>query len=258
MANWAGATGFLAVAAATSLAWGKTLWYCNERSDAFRRGLFFVISLTHARSTAVQSLLLSATYYTFGFLAAGLFGTIFRVPVPSLFSWSRFSWPLLLLGVIGEISLAGLLVELGCRIPTHTGPEQLAEEISEIPWIKGIEQLPAVVVPVLAAMGGALEELFFRGVLLAAMIDRYHFNAPIAIAITTALFCVQQVLQVRTPTQALLMSWSCVSISVIGGLLVVLTGNVAVSMLCHASFALFWVGRSLNTSAFMNRRMNIR
>ena len=123
----------------------------------------------------------------------------------------------------------------------------MSEEIREIPWIKGIGQLPLLTVPTLAATGGALEELFFRGVLLTALIDLCRFNAAIAIAVSTFLFCFQQVLQVRTSTQALVMGLSCLSISLIGGLLVVVTGNVITAMLCHASLAVLWTGRGLNT-----------
>jgi membrane protease YdiL (CAAX protease family) len=247
MANWAGAVEFLAAASAASLAWGTILWYCNERSNAFRRGLFYAMSFTRAQPRAVQSLLLGAIYYTFGLLVAALFAAVCRVPVAHLFSWAGFSWPVVVLGIVGSISLSGLLVEVGYRFPARRASEQVAEEIRQIPWIKGIEQLPAAVAPLLAALGGALEELFFRGVVLTTMTDRYHFSAAIAIAIAGFLFCVQQVLQVRTLSQALLMSWSCLSISLIGGLLVTVTGSVVPAILCHASFAVFWVGRSLNT-----------
>lgn len=246
---------FLAAAATVSLAWGKLLWYCNERSDAFRRLLFFAISLSHLRPPAIQSLFLGAIYYTFGFVASALFAVVCRIPVAQLFAWHGFSWPVVVLGVIGEISLAGLLVEIGCRIPTRLDTERVGQEVREIPWIKGIEQLPAVTVPLLAAAGGAMEELFFRGVLLTTMIHRYHFSSAIAIAIAAFLFCVQQVLQVRTSTQALLMTWSCVSISLIGGLLVLVTGNVVASILCHASFGVFWVGRSSHSESFPRRQL---
>ena len=94
MADWAGTLGILAAAAAVALAWGRLLWYCNERSGAFRRALFFVISLSHARPPAVQSLVLGAIYYAFGFLATALFAVVYRVPVAQLFSWTRLSWPL--------------------------------------------------------------------------------------------------------------------------------------------------------------------
>jgi membrane protease YdiL (CAAX protease family) len=253
MANWAAAAGFLAAAAAVSLAWGRIMWYCNERSEVFRRWLFFAMSFTHARPPAVQSLLLCATYYAFGLLAATLFVAAFRVPVALLFSWAGVSSPLVVLGVVAEISLAGLLVGIGCRISTQWGPERLAEQVPEIPWIKGIKQFPRVAVPVVAAMGGVAEELFFRGVVLTAMIHRFHVNAAVAIAIAAALFCTQQVLQVRTSLQALLMICSCLSISLIGGLLVVLTGTVIPSILCHASFAVFFVGRGSNTDVSARR-----
>jgi membrane protease YdiL (CAAX protease family) len=253
MADWAAAAVFLAGASAASFAWGKILWYCNERSSLFRRSLFFTLSLTRARPRAVQSVLLGAIYYSFGLIIAALFAAVCRVPVFHLVSWAGVRWPIFVLGIIAAISLSGLLVELGYRVPARRASEQVAEEVSEIPWIKGIEQLPAVAVPLLAALGGALEELFFRGVLFWAMIHRFDFSATAAIAIAAFLFCGQQVLQVRTLSQALLMTWSCLSISLIGALLVLLSGSVMPAILCHASFALFWVGRALNTPASTGR-----
>ncbi len=243
MTDWAGVAGFVAVAALASLAWGKILWYCNERSDTFRRWLFLVISFTSERPAAVQSLLLGVIYFTFGLFVTALLAIAFSVPAAAVFSCTWFFWPLVVLGAVGEISLAALLVEIGCRIPTQLGPERLAKEILEIPWVKGIEQLPGVTAPIFAAIGGSADELFFRGIILTAMIHRFHVDAALAIAITTALFCAQQALQVRTRLQALLITCSCLSISVIGGLLVVATGTVIPAILCHASFVLFFVSR---------------
>jgi membrane protease YdiL (CAAX protease family) len=243
MTNWVGVTGFLVAAAVASLAWGKILWYCNERSDTFRRFLFRVLSCTYDRPAAVQSLLLGVVYFTFGFFVAALLTVAFSVPAAAVFAWSGFSWPLVVIGAVGEISLAALLVEIGCRIPTQAGPDRLAKEILEIPWVKGVEQLPGLTAPIFAAIGGSAEELFFRGIVLTAVIHRYHVDAAFAITITSVLFCVQQALQVRTRLQALLMVCSCLSISLVGGLLVVATGTVVPAILCHASFVLFFVSR---------------
>lgn len=243
MTDWAGVAGFLAVAAVASLAWGKILWYCNERSDAFRRWLFLAISFTSERPAAVQSVLLGVIYFTFGFFVTALLAAAFRVPTAAIFSSVGLSWPVVVLGAVGEISLAALLVEIGCRIPTQLGPERLAKEILEIPWVKGVEQLPGMTAPIFAAIGGSTEELFFRGIVLTGMIHWFHVDAALAIALTTALFCAQQALQVRTRLQALLMTCSCLAISVIGGLLVVATGTVIPAILCHASFVLFFVSR---------------
>ena len=49
-------------------------------------------------------------------------------------------------------------------------PEKVAE-IAEIPCIKGLRELPPAVVPIVAALAGAVEEVFFRGVLLLGQAD---------------------------------------------------------------------------------------
>lgn len=64
------ATGwFLVVATLVAIAWGRALWYFDERSEALRRAVFFVLRFTARRAEEVRSLLLSLIYYTLGVLS---------------------------------------------------------------------------------------------------------------------------------------------------------------------------------------------
>jgi membrane protease YdiL (CAAX protease family) len=146
---------------------------------------------------------------------------------------------LIVLGIAGEISLANLLVGLG-RAAMRSRPEQWAE-LREIPWMKGLRSLPTPVVPLAAAFGGAVEEVVFRGVLLRILTDRLAAPPLAAIAIAGGLFCVQQWIQVRTPFQAMVIGGGCIAISLVGGLLVALTGSMVPAVLCHASFVIFFM-----------------
>ena len=82
-----------------------------------------------------------------------------------------------MLGIVAEISLANLFVDLGCRLTGQGGPERFAE-LREIPWMKGLRKLPAAAVPIVAALAGAVEEVFFRGVLLLVLTTRLRGSHP--------------------------------------------------------------------------------
>jgi membrane protease YdiL (CAAX protease family) len=228
--------------------WGRALWYFDERSQELRRWTFFAMRFSRLQSGEVRALLLSALYYGCGLLAALLLATAFDLNLSALISFSAAYLGLAVLGVIGEISLANLLVSLGCLITGQGKPEQFAE-VKEIPWMKGLQQLPAGVVPWSAALGGVIEEVFFRGVLLRIFLDKLLVAPFAAVTIAGALFCLQQLVQVRTAFQAMVIGSGCVAISLVGGLLVVLTGSVIPAVLCHASFVVFFMTQGTNQAS---------
>jgi membrane protease YdiL (CAAX protease family) len=244
--------GFLVAATFVSLIWARVLWYLDERSQVFRRWAFVVMGHTSRMLGEVRSALLSVIYYSFGLLVASLFALVFGLHASTLLSFSGAHLGLAVLGAIGEISLTSLLIDLACRATGQGGPEQF-REVQEIPWIKGLMQLPPSVVPVAAALGGIVEEVFFRGVLLPIMTDRLVVAPLAAVAIAGALFCVQQLIQVRTAFQAMVICCSCVAISFVGGLLVVLTGSLVPAVLSHASFVVFFIVQGNEDSVGFSR-----
>jgi membrane protease YdiL (CAAX protease family) len=248
MVDAAALGGFLALSIFVSVSWGLALRYFDERSQALRRAVFLTLGFTRRPPGEVRALFLSAIYYGFGLLASLLCAAVFGLGPSALFSFSAVHLPLVALGVVGQISLTSLLVDLSCRVTGQGRPEQFAE-VQEIPWIKGLRALPAAFVPAAAALGGVVEEVFFRGVLLRIMMDKLGVAPPAAVAIAGALFCLEQLLQVRTPFQALLIGAGCVAISAVGGVMVVLTGSVIPAVLCHASFVVFHMARTDNSPA---------
>jgi membrane protease YdiL (CAAX protease family) len=234
--------GFLAAAAAVAFLWGRLLWYLDERSQAFRRWVLVVLGYTRRTSGEVRSLLLSSIYCLLGLLFALSFAAAFRLRPSEVVSFSPAHLGLAVLGILGEVSLANLFVGLGRQLPALSGPERFAE-LGEIPWMKGLRELPPAVVPMLAAFSGMVEETLFRGVLLLILTGRLGVAPWAAVAITGTLFCAEQLLQVRTPFQALVIGGGCAAISLVGGLLVVLTGSVVPAVLCHGSFVVFFMPR---------------
>src|SRR5215469_4890625 len=245
---------FLAAATAASLLWGRTLWYLAEHSPALRRVVFFLMGFTSRPMSQVKSMLLAFIYCGLGLLAAWLFAIRFGLPgnqgiIP--IGPGRFA--LAILGAAGEISLTNLLVDLVCSIPGVGGPQRLAE-MNDVPWIQGVRQLPAGLAPLAAALGGMTEELFFRGVVQRILTDRLLAPALVAILIAGILFYFEQLLQVQTAFQAVVIGCSCVAISAIGGLLVVLTGSIWPALFAHASFVLFFMTQGSDTPATLRHK----
>jgi hypothetical protein len=86
-----------------------------------------------------------------------------------------------------------------------------------------------------------LEEIFFRGIILAILVRELRVNASIGIALVGDLFGFQQLVQLRTWYQAAIIGSSCISISLVGGMLALLTGGVVPAAIAHASFVVFYV-----------------
>lgn len=229
----------LAAALVATLAWARLLWLLDERSAWMRRAVLAALAYTRASADEVRALLLSAFYYGFGLLVAALFALGWGLG-GQLFGLSAALPLLVLLGVIAQISLADLLVTLYCAL-TRSGPERFAE-VRDIPWMAGLRALPAGLAPWGAAVAAAIEELFFRGVLLLLLL-RLGVAPPAAIALAAALFCLHQLLQVETVFQAAVIGAGSLAIGLVGGALVVASGSVVPAILCHGAFVLFFLRR---------------
>lgn len=107
--------------------------------------------------------------------------------------------------------------------------------------MKGLRDLPPKAVVVGAALGAMVEELFFRGVLVLILTQKLLVAPWLAVMIAGALFVLEQLVQLRTAFQAMVIGSSCVAISLVGGLLVVATGSVVPAVLCHVSFVVFFI-----------------
>ena len=243
MIHWSRVGTFLLCSAIGIVLWGRVLWLCDEKLSTIRQLVFFAMGRTRLQMGEMRSLILSAIYYAVGLLLALLLTTAFGLP-PSQFVFVKVNDVFyVVLGIIGEISLATLLVQIGAIAIGERGPQRFAE-VSKIPWIKGLRALPPQIVPLVAAVAGAVEEFFFRGVVLGILAWKLYVPPPLAIVIAGGLFCVQQLLQIRTPFQAVVILSGCISISIVGGLLVVIQGSVVPAILCHASFVVFFMAQN--------------
>jgi membrane protease YdiL (CAAX protease family) len=233
---------FAILAGGFTFLWGRSLWYFDERAPLVRSLTFRLLSHTRHPAGTVRTILLSALYYGIGVVASVLFMIAFGLGPGQLVRFSGDQFTLSALGIVAEISLTSLLVAVGMHAFGPPSPARFAE-IREVPWIKGLQELPTNWVPVAAACGGMVEELVFRGVFLRILTERLGVAPLTAVFATGGLFLFQQLIQVKTPFQRMVIGSGCVAISVVGGVLVVLTGSVIPAIVCHGSFVLFFLNQ---------------
>lgn len=231
--------GFLTTALCFAVGWGRLLWYLAEHSVLVRRATIAALAHTRRPLPEVRSWLLTVLYCGTGLLVGFLFAAVWRLPPETRRPDLGTQVALTLLGTTGAISFTALWVHAGSSL-MRAGPERF-REMREVPWMAGLRQFPPAFVPWVAAGSAAVEELLFRGVLLRLLLDRFGVAAWIAIAVAGALFCLQQLLQLRTPFQRMVVGGACVALSLAGGLLVVLTGGGLSAVICHASFVVFYL-----------------
>lgn len=148
------------------------------------------------------------------------------------------SWYVVLfLGIIAAMTLSSFgisimyLISPGIDVPG---------EVGQIRWMRGIFNCPAQISWLLPMLSACVEELFFRGALLGALINTGVISFPVSLAIVTILFLYGQVILTDTKIQAFVLSIASIVISVIGGLLFVYCKSIIPSIIMHASFAGFY------------------
>lgn len=223
-----------------SVLWGRILWFLGDHYQGFSSFVFFIMNFTRRGYREIKALLLGAIYYIFGLLAAFALWAGFAFGQPIGFGLSLTDIPLIALGIVGQISLSNLLVSVyGASV--RPAPFNQFDELKNIPWIRGIMDLPPRLAPAAAALGGIVEELLFRGVVLQIMVQEFQASPLVAVGLAGTLFLLQQLLQVQTRFQAVLIGSGCTAISLVGGLLVTCSASVVPALLCHAAFVVFYL-----------------
>jgi membrane protease YdiL (CAAX protease family) len=220
--------------------WGRGSRYVYERHSLTAAPVFRVMAMSRLSLSEARSIV-KGMVYLFGCIL-GIVGltSVYRFRLPGLFVVGLNLIPLTVLGVLGELSLTGLLTRaiVGWWFPQNLN---VAQEIRNIPWLKAMLESPRSLVPIAVVSSAALEELFFRGVVLSILTKELGVGPYIGIASVGVLFSCQQIIQLRNGYQAAIIGSSCIAISFIGGILVLLTGSVIPAAISHASFVVFYV-----------------
>lgn len=148
--------------------------------------------------------------------------------------------PLTALAVLGTAALTAFAMSV---IYVVRPSVDIAAAVNSVEWISQVMVLPARWRWLVPAASAAVEEFFFRGVLCGGLLLT---GVPpwIAIAVAGAAFTVTQALLTENGLQALILTLSSVLLSVVGGLLLVVTGSVVPAIVTHAAFAAFYAGGS--------------
>ena len=148
--------------------------------------------------------------------------------------------PMTVLAIAGSASLTAFAMSVLYSVkPTI----DIGSSVSSVGWISQILVLPVQWRWIVPMSSAALEEFFFRGVLCGGLL--LAGAEPWAAILWSGLvFTVCQALLTESPLQALVLTISSIVISVVGGLLLVITGSVIPAIIMHASFAGFYTNNS--------------
>ncbi|NLY32722.1 MAG: CPBP family intramembrane metalloprotease [Firmicutes bacterium] len=162
------------------------------------------------------------------------------INIPSIFAWGSQVIPITLLSISAAMSLVAVFVIFINKLFPFI---DIPGEMARIKWIEGIMQTPARISWLLPLLSASFEEIFFRGALLTGLL-KAGMSTPLAIALVTLAFILNQVLLADTWPQRLVLGYSSFAISLVGSIAFLACGSIIPSILMHASFAGFYTSGS--------------
>lgn len=229
---------FLLFATIFVVAWGRVLWYFSVRSKAINKLAVYLLSYSAYSYDQMQALILSQIYYGFGLLGSIMLIFFFPLDLFALFSVNADHFWFFILGLAAELGVVSLLIGLfrDLFMPTI----DLQAEMKDIPWISGILKLPKGFLALAPALAGLVEEIFFRGILLMILLNYFNLAVWAAVTLVTILFIFEQLIQVQDRHQFIAIGSGCLAISVVGSILVIISGSIIPAGLAHAAFLMFY------------------
>jgi hypothetical protein len=207
------------------------------KESRLRNITFRFMAITHLSYQKTDALLRSLIYYSW--LVGWSLGiwTMLGISPVELFHFNTEVFFALLIGIIGELSVTNLA---SYSMYIYSGKD-LRTGISEVKWIRGVWNLPEKFAPFAPAVGGATEEIFFRGAVVFSVLALTD-SAWLAVLLATVLFVFQQLLQVETLLQRIVIGTTCIIISLIGCFLVLWTGSLIPAIFAHGSSVIHFIG----------------
>lgn len=162
--------------------------------------------------------------------------------VSTMFSWdvNLRDLSLTAFAMVGAACLTAFAMSMVYAVSPRV---DIPSAVNNVVWIREVMALPVQWRWTIPMSSAAVEETFFRGVLLVGLLAA---DTPVwlAIAISTVIFTTGQVILTENRLQALVLALSSVVISVVGGLLVVITGSIIPAIVVHAAFAGFYTNNN--------------
>jgi hypothetical protein len=186
----------------------------------------------------------TASYLACGLLAIGILVSVSRLSLANLLTWDVTvqGAAVTLLAMVGAHSLTGFAMSVVYAVrPTL----DIAASVTDVPWVREVSVLGRYWRWAIPMVSAAVEEFFFRGVFLLGLIAA---GAPAwwAIFLSGVVFTTGQVIMTENRVQAMVMGLSSITLSIVGGLLVLAVGSVLPAVIVHASFAGYYTRTSFD------------
>ncbi|GIH02941.1 hypothetical protein Rhe02_10080 [Rhizocola hellebori] len=206
-----------------------------------------ISSLTGLPARYVFSILGTVIYLVLGGAAAYALLRVGRLNPVDLLAWriSGEGAALTLLAGIGASALTAFAMSVLHALP---GRADVPTTVADVRWIQEIVVLPRPWRSLIPGISGALEEFYFRGVMLFGLLAT-GFPVWAALVFTGAVFTAGQVALTESRMQATVLAISSIVLSVVCGLLTVVEGSVLPAILIHASFAGYYTNMSVRRTA---------
>jgi hypothetical protein len=206
-----------------------------------------ISSLTGIPPRYVFSILGTFIYLALGVAALLALARLGELNPLNLLAWkiSGEGAALTLLAGIGASALTAFAMTVLHSLP---GRADVPATVSDVRWIQEIVALPGPWRTLIPGISGALEEFYFRGVMLFGL---FATGLPVwaALVLTGLVFTAGQVALTESRMQATVLAISSIVLSVVCGLLTVVEGSVLPAILIHASFAGYYTNMSVRRAA---------
>lgn len=143
------------------------------------------------------------------------------------------------IGFVFQFEISSVLLLIFSILKSDTNWYRI---ISEINWVKVSFNLPRKIRILYPTSAALFEELFFRcSVFLVLLIKFAWVPLPISILIVSILFIVEQAVCTQKVKQAIAMSVGSLAISLAGCLMIVITGSIFPTIICHEMYVIFYL-----------------
>ena len=233
---------FGAAAAGVTALWlaAYRLPFANPRVR--QRVRLSVSSWTGVQPRYVFTILGTIIYLLLGAAAAVALIWLGELDPLAMLAW-RISGPGMALTLLAGIGASALTAFAMSVLHSFPAGVRAAESIAQVRWVSEILVLPHRWRWPIPAVSAALEEFFFRGVLLFGLLA---CGAPVwvAIVLPAVIFTAGQMALTESRVQAAVLGISSVVLSAICGLLTIVESSVVPAILIHASFAGYYTNLS--------------
>lgn len=233
---------FAAVATAATAGWLASYRLPLRTPRARQRFRLWVATVSGIPARYVFPIIGTAIYLVAGIMAAAVALLASAAAPGEILGWevSLTGIALTLLAVVGANSLTAFAMSVVYAVrPTVDVPGA----VTGVLWIREVLVLPRQWRWIVPAASAAVEEFFFRGVVVMGLLAA-GASPWAAIAIAGAIFTLTQALLTETRLAALVLAVSSAVLSVVCGLLVVIEQSVLPAIVVHAAFAAYYTASS--------------